>query len=76
MDYKAEITVKGNADEIFRLLQPEKISRERSTLELLKKEGEIVITVEAADAVALRAAMNALTQVLAVHSRMKEASSA
>jgi len=71
MDYTAEIIVKEDPDTAYKCLLPEKISRERSTLKLKKEKGALKITVEARDAVALRATLNAVTQVLAVGTKMK-----
>lgn len=74
MDYKAEITVKEDPDKIYNCLLPGKISRERSTLNIKKRKGEILISIEARDAVALRATVNAVSQVLAVYHKMKKVS--
>lgn len=71
MNYKAEITVDEDPEEIYKCLLPEKISRDRSTLTLKKEKGRLVIKAEAKDAVALRATLNAVTQSLAAYSKMK-----
>ena len=71
MDYKAEIIVKEDPDKAYKCLLPEKISRERSSVSLEKGEESLKIRVEAKDAVAFRATMNAVTQALAVHRKMK-----
>ncbi len=71
MDFKADITVRVDADKIYKCLLNEKISRERSSLDIKKTKEGLSIKVEARDAVALRATVNAVTQVLAVYSKMK-----
>jgi len=72
MDYEAEITVREDPDTAYKCLQPEKISRERSTLGIKKSESELTITIKAKDAVPLRATINSVTQVLAVCRKMKD----
>ncbi len=74
MDYKADITVKEDADKIYKCLLNDNISRERSSLGIKKTRGGLSIKIEAKDAVALRATINAVTQVLAVYSKMKKIS--
>lgn len=71
MDYEAEIIVKEDAGSIHKCLLNEKISRERSTLNIRNTERGLRIRIEARDASALRATLNAVTQVIAVYSRMK-----
>ncbi len=71
MDYKAEIKVSEDPENVCKCLLPEKISRERSTLSLEKGKGSLKIKVEAKDAVAFRATMNSVTQALAVYSKTK-----
>jgi tRNA threonylcarbamoyladenosine modification (KEOPS) complex Pcc1 subunit len=72
MDYKAEITVSEDPENIQKCLEQEKISRERSSVSLEKEGDDLKIKVEAKDAVALRATMNAITQVLAVYAKSKQ----
>lgn len=72
MSYRAEITVSENAGDIEKCLLPEKISRERSTVRAKKEGDKLIIDVEAKDAVAFRATMNAITQLMAVYSKAKE----
>ena len=71
MDYKAEIKVSEDPENIQKCLVPEKITRDRSTLSLEKGDGFLKIRVEARDAVAFRATMNAVTQALSVYSKTK-----
>jgi tRNA threonylcarbamoyladenosine modification (KEOPS) complex Pcc1 subunit len=74
MDYKADIVVKEDADKIHKCLLNERISRERSSLNITRTSGGLSIKIEAKDAAALRASVNAVTQVLAVYSKMKNIS--
>ena len=71
MNYEAEIIVREDTETAFKCLMPEKISRERSTLDIKKSESELKISIKAKDAVALRATLNSVTQVLAVCRKMK-----
>lgn len=71
MDYTAEIIIREDPENVCRCLLPEKISRERSTLKLKKGKDSLTVVVEARDAVAFRATMNALTQALAVYQKTK-----
>ena len=71
MDYKAEIKVSEDPENIQKCLAPEKITRDRSTLSLEKSDGILKIRIEARDAVAFRATMNAVTQAMAVYSKAK-----
>jgi tRNA threonylcarbamoyladenosine modification (KEOPS) complex Pcc1 subunit len=72
MNYKAEIVVSENAGDLQKCLLPEKISRERSTFKAAIEGGKLKITAEAKDAVAFRATMNAITQLMAVYGKAKE----
>lgn len=72
MDYKAEIIIREDPENIQKCILPEKINRERSSLKVkMGKEG-LIVEIEAKDAVAFRASMNALTQALAVYAKSKK----
>ena len=71
MNYEAEIIVREDPDTAYKCLLPDKISRERSTLDIRKSESELIITIKAKDAVAMRATINSVTQILAVCRKMK-----
>lgn len=71
MNYKAEIIVKEDPGKAYKCLLPEKISRERSSLSLKKDKESLIISIDAKDAVAFRATMNAVTQALAVHHKTR-----
>ena len=73
MNYTAEIKIKEDPDKIYDHLLPEtKGKRERSHFTLRKTGKEVVIEVEAKDAVAFRATMNSITQLLSVFQKVKE----
>jgi len=72
MNYKAEIKVSEDPENIQKCLEPEKVERERSKLSLENKEGILTIKIEAKDAVAFRATMNTVIQIMAVYSKSKE----
>ena len=71
MDYKAEIKVSEDPENIQKCLEPEKVERERSKLSLEKSDGILTIKIEAKDAVAFRATINTVTQAMAVYSKSK-----
>ena len=72
MDYKAEIIIREDPENIQKCILPEKINRERSSLKVKKGKDGLIVEIEAKDAVAFRASMNALTQSLAVYSKSKK----
>lgn len=72
MDYKAEIIVKEDPDKIYKCLLPGKVTRKRSTLNIKKGRGGLLLSIDAKDAVAFRATLNAVSQVLAVYHKMKK----
>lgn len=71
MSYKAEISASENAGEIYKCLLPENASRERSTLSAKVEDGKIFVSIEAKDATAFRATINAVTQALSVCDKAK-----
>lgn len=74
MDYTAKIIIKEDPENIQKCLLPEKTSRERSSVKIRKGKESLTVDIEAKDAVAFRAAMNTLTQTLAVYSKTKQIS--
>lgn len=72
MSYKAEIIVEEDPDKVQKCLEPENISRERSSFKIKKSDDKLIISIEAKDAIALRATLNAITQMLAVYHKMKQ----
>jgi tRNA threonylcarbamoyladenosine modification (KEOPS) complex Pcc1 subunit len=72
MKFVADITVKEDADLLEKCIKPEIKTRERSSFTIKKKKDSIVFHVEAKDAVAFRATMNSLLQLLSVHHKMEK----
>lgn len=66
MIYAAEIKVSGDIEELYRCLLPEIHERARSSLVIEKADNGLNINVHAKDAVALRAILNSITQMLAI----------
>lgn len=66
MLYSAKITIKDPHEGIAGYLKSIERNTERSKVKTGEEKGEAVITIEASDATALRAAMNGITQSLSV----------
>ena len=72
MNYTAEIKITEDPEKVYDQLLPEsKEKKNRSNFTLKKTEKEVIVEVEAEDAVAFRATMNAITQLLAVFHKVK-----
>ncbi len=72
MNYSAEIKIKEDPEKVYIHLLPEsKEKKDRSHFTLKKTEKEVIVEVEAKDAVAFRATMNAITQLLSVFHKMR-----
>jgi tRNA threonylcarbamoyladenosine modification (KEOPS) complex Pcc1 subunit len=56
----------------YELLKPDlqKARKDRSRIELSKKEGKTLVEIEAEDAVALRASVDSIVQLLKVYEKM------
>ena len=69
---KAEITVEGNPDTLTKLFAAEDkvLSNNRAKYTITAKEKGIVFNVDANDAVAMRAVLNAITKTLEVFEKM------
>lgn len=73
MNYSAEIRIREEPDKIYDYLLPETESkRDRSNFTLKKGDKEVIIDVKAKDAVAFRATINTITQLLSVFQKVKE----
>jgi tRNA threonylcarbamoyladenosine modification (KEOPS) complex Pcc1 subunit len=73
MNYSAEIRIKEEPDKVYYYLLPETESkRDRSNFTLKKGDKEVIIDVQAKDAVAFRATINTITQLLSVFQKVKE----
>ncbi|MBI4438564.1 KEOPS complex Pcc1-like subunit [Candidatus Woesearchaeota archaeon] len=68
MEYLAQIKIRSDADLVYKTLLPDKkdLKADRSSYTIKKSDGEVLIDIKAADAVALRAAINAITKSLDV----------
>lgn len=71
MKIKARIEVEGDAEKIYKAFKPELIKKERSEYTIKKFKNRVVFDITAKDPVALRATMNAITQMLTVYQKMK-----
>jgi len=67
----AVIIIDENIEEIQKAITPELKKQNRSTIEVELKE-KLTFKIKAHDAVAFRATMNSLTQMLSVFYKMKE----
>lgn len=66
MKYSATIRLQYD-DKLYKCLIPEIHERDRASLKLDKVNDELIIGIDAKDAVALRALMNSLTQMLTIY---------
>lgn len=66
MDYTAKLFVKGDPDRLFECLETEETSFDRSSFTIKKKDDGLKFDVEAKDAVALRATLNTISQLLII----------
>lgn len=70
MKYKASLEVYENPEAAYKCLLPEK--SKRSSFTLKREKDHLRINISAEDITALRAALNSITQLLAVHKQMGE----
>ena len=72
MKYNLILTI--NEPAAFELIEPDlqKADRARSTIRLSKKGGMAVVEIESDDAVALRASVDSIVQLLKVYEKMRE----
>ncbi|MBW2972219.1 hypothetical protein KY359_04250 [Candidatus Woesearchaeota archaeon] len=66
MECTASVFVKGDPDRLLECLSPEETSFDRSSFTITKKEGGVEFDVVAKDAVALRATLNTISQLLII----------
>ena len=69
MKCTAQIAVEGNPQKIYDCLKPESMDFERSSFTIKKGDNNLIIEIKAVDAVAFRATINAVTQLLAVYEK-------
>ena len=70
MRYNLILTI--NEPSAYELLEPDlqKVERARTSIRLSKKEGKVLVEIEAEDAVALRASVDSIVQLLKVYEKM------
>ena len=72
MDYTANIFVKCDPDKLAECLAPEETSFDRSLFTFEKKNEGLEFSIKAKDAVALRATLNTISQLLIVFEGAKK----
>ena len=73
MNIKAEIVVeeKENINALHNAIKPEIIDKERTQLKIEKQDDKVVMNIDSKDAVAFRATINSISQMLSVFEKMK-----
>ncbi len=66
MSYTATIFAEGDSDKLFECIENEQMSYVRSEYTIKKVEGGIEFNIICKDAVALRATLNAISQMLII----------
>jgi len=66
MSYTATVFAKGDSDKLYECIENEQMSYDRSEYTIKKVEGGIEFHIQSKDAVALRATLNAISQLLIV----------
>lgn len=74
MKYQATIEVEGDPDKLHEALSPESMEYDRSSFNIEKTSEGLKINIQAKDPTALRATLNAITQLLTIHEKMKNGS--
>jgi|TARA_B100002003_G_scaffold149320_1_gene138432 tRNA threonylcarbamoyladenosine modification (KEOPS) complex Pcc1 subunit len=69
MKLSANITVNTDADLLFKSFKPELKDWKRSKIKIKKNKGKVQFTIDAEDAVAMRATLNSITALLAVYDK-------
>lgn len=69
--YSAEIIVDRD-ENLLRCFKPERIEKERASYKIKSIKNAIVFEIKANDAVALRATINSITQLLSIYERMEK----
>ena len=72
MDYTAKLSVKGNPEKLIECFKPEEKDFDRSSFTINKTEDGVVFDIAAKDAVALRATLNSISQLLIVFEGAKK----
>jgi tRNA threonylcarbamoyladenosine modification (KEOPS) complex Pcc1 subunit len=66
MNYTAKLFVEGDPKKLFECLSPEETDFDRSSFTVQKKDNGLEFDIKAGDAVALRATLNSISQLLIV----------
>lgn len=72
MKYTANIFVTGNPEELFKCISPEETDFDRSSFIVKKKDDGIEFNIKSKDAVALRATLNSISQLLIIFEGVKK----
>ena len=72
MSYSATIFAEGDPEKLYSCFESEETSFDRSSFTIEKTESGIRFSIEAKDAVALRATLNSISQLLIVFQGAKE----
>ncbi|MFC1752919.1 KEOPS complex subunit Pcc1 [Thermoproteota archaeon] len=72
MKYQAKIDVKGDPEKLYDCLSSESMDHDRSSFEVKKTEQGLTLDIQAKDITALRATLNAITQLFTVYEKIEE----
>ena len=72
MNYRSVISVGGDPDKLYECLSPEQMSYDRSGFTIKKTKEGLSFEVDAKDAVAFRATLNAIAQLLIIFEKAKK----
>ncbi len=68
----AKIFAEGDSDKLYECIIPEQVEYDRSSFKIKKVEGGLEFHVESKDPVALRATLNAISQMLIIYEQGKK----
>lgn len=71
MKFSALLEIDGEAEKLVKAIGNEDSETKRSSLKIKQKDNKVEIKVSAEDAVAFRATLNSITQLLAVYQKIK-----
>ncbi|MFH1505403.1 MAG: KEOPS complex subunit Pcc1 [archaeon] len=73
MNYKAEISITEDINNIYRLLSVEtrQTTNQRASFSLQRKKDELSVKIQAQDSVALRATLNTITKIFTVYEKTR-----
>ncbi len=71
-NYTAKLSVKGNPEKLVECLKPEETDFDRSSFKIKKTEYGVEFDIIANDAVALRATLNSISQLLIIFEGAKK----